>query len=84
MKKLLTILFLLTLFVPVFALTSKNLNDGVVEYEQGYYAGSFYKAVNANEITDPSVQVGKVYKVVRVTANTIYITEFEDGELATQ
>lgn len=80
MKKILCALFLALLVVPCFA----NAMNEVVYYDQGYTVGTFYKAVNAADITDPSVEVGKVYKVVAVDEKNIYITDFQDGELSTQ
>jgi sugar lactone lactonase YvrE len=59
------------------ALTSTNLNDGVVGYEQGYFVGTFYKEADPRQ-----PDFGCVYKVYRVTDDAVKIEPFESGELA--
>ena len=75
MRKLFLCLVLAGLmFGPVFALTSANINDADVSYDQGYFVGVFYK----------DIETGFVYKVDRITDDTIYLTNFENGELLTE
>lgn len=53
------------------AVTSGTLSDGIVEKDQGYFAGAFFKDTD-----------GQVYKVIRITDDTVYLGYFESGEIA--